>query len=48
MNCYSGKEIPTEGGKFEIKDDGLPYMVVRSFREGYPLRPKQTLKFGSL
>lgn len=46
MKCYKGTEIPTNIGSTEVKDDGLPYYVVRTFKEGFPLSKNQSLKMG--
>lgn len=46
MNYYKASEIPTKYGNFEVKEESLPYIVVKSFGNGYPLKRGQCLKLG--
>ncbi len=44
--CFSGNEIPTDFGNSQLKEDGLPYMIAKSFKDGIALKQNQLIKLG--
>lgn len=46
VTIIEASDIPTGEQSKETKENGLPFMVVRSFENGLPLKENQILKFG--